>query len=314
MGRRINRFFILFFLCFVSLQIALAQNKVYVLLDSPSEQDSFQLHHYRVHTLDLYKVDYDVELYNVVFPRNERSYERIILFSALPDFHSKSLWREIKDTSILVDVRKVKELEHLFMPSLGYHDGMDLKRKFLNEYILVKKSGGKYLQAKVCLMEMFEVKNMTPIIPSPYGLLNLQEQPVSLATYLKNYIESNPNSISYPVHVFGKQYGVNYKEGWRMWKEYLSKVFVTHTGQSAYQFWTSAATNIADFPDISRGIERFVYVPGKGIVGGSYDFHFFKHDSRVLDHNPDLLPTNSLTKEEWNENVLKERVMIADGM
>lgn len=145
-------------LCLVFIQCAVGQNKEFVLLEHPSEQDSFQLYHYRINTLDLYKVDYNVELYNVVFPRNERSYERIILFSALPDFHSKSLWREIKDTSILVNVRKVKELENLFMPSLGYHDGMDLKRKFLHEYILVKKSGDTYFQAKVCLMEMFEVK------------------------------------------------------------------------------------------------------------------------------------------------------------
>jgi len=47
-------------------------------------------------------------------------------------------------------------------------------------------------------------------------------------------------------------------------RNYLSKEY-TITGKKAYQFWAF---------DEYRGIDRFLYIPDKGIVGGSYDFYF----------------------------------------
>ncbi len=52
---------------------------------------------------------------------------------------------------------------------------------------------------------------------------------------------------------------------------YLSKSY-TLGKDSAYQFWTFCDWNRKDGRNLQRGIDRFVFIPGKGIVGSSFDF------------------------------------------
>lgn len=54
---------------------------------------------------------------------------------------------------------------------------------------------------------------------------------------------------------------------------YLSKEYLIK-GNKAYQFWTLDGWWYYDGLNEYRGIDRFVYIPEKGIVGGSYDFYF----------------------------------------
>ncbi len=51
-----------------------------------------------------------------------------------------------------------------------------------------------------------------------------------------------------------------------------------------------------------RGIDRFVYIPEKGIVGGSYDFYFRYPEGF---HIPDTIL--------W-KNILEENVMTAEEL
>lgn len=303
---------LLLLLCCTALHVH-AQNKKFILLEQPSTEDRFYIKHFKLNTRSLYKVDYNVEMYNIIFPKDHSKHERIVLFSILPDFRSNDLWVELQDSSAIQDAKRLRDLDEFYLLPIGYHTQMNLKRKFFHEFYLVKKEDNKYFQAKVCLMELFEIKSMNPLIPSPYGLLNLQEAPLKLADYLEVYPQNDPKSLSSPFHLFGRYYAFDYIDGWRSWKEYLSKKIKLSEGDSAYQFWTAASSNVADYPDISKGIGRFIYIPGTGIIAGSYDFHFFRHESRVEDHYPDILPTNKLSKNEWNYNVINERMMIAAG-
>lgn len=47
----------------------------------------------------------------------------------------------------------------------------------------------------------------------------------------------------------------------------------------AYQYWTYTDwhENTIGY-EVERGIDRFVYVPDKGIVGGSFDFYFHRKE------------------------------------
>lgn len=84
-------------------------------------------------------------------------------------------------------------------------------------------------------------------------------------------------------------------------KEFLSRKYLIK-GAEAYQFWTYTDWH-EDYRsyEYNRGIDRFVYIPGKGIIGGSYDFYFFKHRKEL-----------NLTISKFIENMLEEKVMIAD--
>lgn len=307
------RIYILFLLLCCAVLQSQAQNKAFILLEQPTTEDRYAIKQVKLNSKSLYKVDYEVEMYNIIFPKDHSNHERIVLFSILPDFKSNSLWTELQDSSAIKDAKRLRDLDQLFMPPIGYNTNMNLKRKFFHEFYLVKEENGKYFQANVCLMELFEITSMNPRLLAPYGLLNLQEAPLKLADYLKIYPQDHPQKIAYPFHLFGKNYAIDFTNGWRSWKEYLSKEIKLADGVSAYQFWTAASSNVADYPDISRGIERFIYIPGTGIIAGSYDFHFYRHENRVKEHYPDLLPTNKLSENEWNSNVINERTMIASG-
>jgi len=45
-------------------------------------------------------------------------------------------------------------------------------------------------------------------------------------------------------------------------------------GKEAYKFWKYAGWNVADGSNFRRGIDCFLFMPGVGIVGGSFDFYF----------------------------------------
>ncbi|WP_223583020.1 hypothetical protein [Sphingobacterium sp. GVS05A] len=70
----------------------------------------------------------------------------------------------------------------------------------------------------------------------------------------------------------------------------------------AYQFWTYTNWHAhAHEYEFDRGIDRFVYLPGKGIIGGSFDFYFYFHRKK--------LPIKYV---DFMNNIKEEKVMIAD--
>ncbi|MDR2283821.1 MAG: hypothetical protein LBE37_11455 [Sphingobacterium sp.] len=56
-----------------------------------------------------------------------------------------------------------------------------------------------------------------------------------------------------------------------------------------------------------RGIDRFVYVPNKGIVGGSYDFYF--KDPLPRDYKQ--VARRNINMAEFKKNIYDEKIMLA---
>ncbi|MEN5233942.1 hypothetical protein [Sphingobacterium faecium] len=69
----------------------------------------------------------------------------------------------------------------------------------------------------------------------------------------------------------------------------------------AYQFWTY--TNWHEHRHkFDRGIDRFVYHPSKGIIGGSFDFYFYFHRKKL-----------PIGYADFMQNIKEEKIMIADN-
>ncbi|MCS3556176.1 hypothetical protein EDF66_10399 [Sphingobacterium sp. JUb20] len=67
---------------------------------------------------------------------------------------------------------------------------------------------------------------------------------------------------------------------------YLSDI-ITIGKEIAYKFGTYASWNIVDGWNYPSGIDRLVYISGKGIVGGSFDFYFesYRQPERLYTFN-----------------------------
>src|SRR5690606_24074194 len=101
----------------------------------------------------------------------------------------------------------------------------------------------------------------------------------------------------------------NLEHWWLVQHEYLSRVFDIN-GEKAYQFWSFTDWRGQDNLKLHRGIDRFVYMPQKGIVAGSYDFWFlFVNSWSFIENGRDR---HNKTKEELWQNVLQEKVMLAE--
>lgn len=291
------------------------QTRKYVLLGKQADitNRGFEDYPYCLTTLlletdFLYKRPHYVELYNFLFPKHIHKHESLVLFSILPDFKDGTLWKEIKDTTILADAIPPIDLQYLFTPYLGYVEGMKhMQRKFMNEYVLVKKEQGKYYFAPYCLMELFEYRAINPIFNSSYGALNPREEIVTITDFIKASEVKDFDAVKsfYP--------GMNeviYSEGWRSWKEYLSKNLIVN-GEKAYQYWTFAPDNQTHGYSYATGINRFVYLPGKGIIAGSYDFFFRTAFPGSFMQDDYAGVSNGLSAAEWEQNILEEKLIWA---
>lgn len=148
-------------------------------------------------------------------------------------------------------------------------------------------------------------------MPTLYGQLNLTDRKLSIKSYAKIYANTYPYEML-PLSLSPTGVIANMDEGWRIWREYLSDT-LTIKGEKAYKFWTAGFMNVSHGPDFSRGIDRFIYMPSMGIVGGSYDFyfksHYFHADTRPYPDQP-----NNLNEDEWRENVMDEKLMLAEEL
>jgi len=306
------KFCILFLLLIIHFIRAEAVDRKYVLLDGKNDTGAYNKSHFLLNTKKLYKVDYNVEIFNFQFPENEGRNRNLILFSVLPDVITGQGWVEIKDQNIIENLLDIETLkEELFAPGFGLGGSEQVNsQKFFGEYLAVKKDGKKYFYAPNTLLEKFTIVSFDNTFPSVYGYLNLEQPKIALKDYLELFKKSFPYELS-PFEFDKRVESPTYRFGSRLWKEYLSKEVKTSAGK-AYQFWTIGASNGADYYDWTKGINRFLYHPTIGIIGGSYDFYFRDYVGNGYELIRQQKPLNNLTNTEWNQNILEEKIMTID--
>lgn len=282
----------------------------YILLDSLKTRTK----EYTLKTKKLYGIDKKITMYNV-FSNNI-----IILFTVLPQNEDKIYktevtdynklasiigtvkvekqknqdidWEKIEYDKIKDKIRGVWNIESDMMSEWGW-DITPEKKTF--EYQLVKKIGKDYYAAKNCLTEVFSIETPKYPIITPYGTINITEPKVTIREMLDAFKKQYPKDV-FPLDIWEKSQSRG-GDGIYVVRNYLSKEYKVKN-EKAYQFWTLDSWWTMHGDSHHRGIDRFVYIPGKGIVGGSYDFYFRKF---------------MINKLLW-DNIINEKVMIAEEL
>ncbi|MCY4781193.1 hypothetical protein ORI89_16140 [Sphingobacterium sp. UT-1RO-CII-1] len=293
-----TRFIFTFFLILIS-TLSFGVPKYFVI-----EEDSpkYDIRKYVLNTEDTYGYQGKVELYNILSTAVRPELQDIILFSILPDFENTENWEEIEQEIIKENLLTTKELFDLKEISLfqRFDKLYGEKTKFFNEYILVLKKNDKYFAAKHCLLQFFAVRNRTDIFPNFYGTINILQKPVTITSFKKVFHEQFKDEV-FPLETWSVPYSSF--DRLRDRREFLSKKF-EYNGYWAYQFWTYTDWHEPTyFYEIDRGIDRFVYIPEKGIVGGSFDFYFYFHRKQF-----------GFTIADFKQNMYEEKVMLAQEL
>ncbi|HFK5583712.1 hypothetical protein [Elizabethkingia anophelis] len=287
----------------------------YILLDNLKTK----FKEYTLHTKELYGIDKKITMYNI-FSSNKT----IILFTVLPQYEDKTYKKESTDYERLaktigttklekqkkldidwekVDYDKIKDkvkevwnIESDMTSEWGW-DITPEKKTF--EYQVVKKINGNYYAAKNCLTEVFNIESPKYPIMTPYGTMNITEPTITIKEMLEAFKKQYPKDV-FPLDIWEKSQSRG-GNGVYTVRNYLSREYKIKN-DNAYQFWTLDSWWNMHGDNHHRGIDRFVYIPEKGIVGGSYDFYFrnprgFRIADTVL----------------W-QNIINEKVMIAEEL
>ncbi|KQS93490.1 hypothetical protein [Chryseobacterium sp. Leaf394] len=265
----------------------------------------FKVQEYTLDTKDIYNIKKNINMYNIYISKNN-----ILLLSVLPDLDEIILpgMNERGNNWMLIDYDEVRE--KIFskddLQKLYDNWGLDnTPEKKTLEYKFLRKENGMYYVSKQCLTEFFSISALKSPMVTTYGTINTQENKVTIKQMEKSFKKQFPNQIfimDVREGILGKDLSNSY--GFR---NYLSKEYSVK-GNKAYQFWTFDGWWAHDGYNEHRGIDRFLYIPDKGIVGGSYDF-YFRLKPKISSDNYYHAPTGLL----WH-NTINEKIMIANEL
>lgn len=278
------------------------------------EEDSkeFTASSFRLNTYPLYKIKREVHIFNVMskvqtFIGNKGIYNgqydyNIMLFSILPDLDGSEDWYEINPDTVRSSMINFKDLEELHKKNTLSYFNTTVKQttKYFNAYKLIIKKGDTYYAPKYCLLQFYAVRNRSQAFTNVYGTINTQDSAYSVLQFEKIFKGAYP-SLQFPLYRIGED-PLSFLDWSRDRREYLSKKITLAQHATGYQFWTYVDWTQHEYNyDFERGIDRFVYAPDKGIIGGSFDFYFYYHRKKLPIKYTDFL-----------NNIKEEKVMITE--
>ncbi|WP_407482297.1 hypothetical protein [Elizabethkingia meningoseptica] len=264
-----------------------------------SQIPTYKVSHYTLKTKELYGIDKKIEVNNVIFKNYKGEDNGVLLVSALPDLEGNEDWVKVNYDLIKDKIMKIPKIENI---SFKNNDSSEKIKKTL-KYGILKKIGDDFFIPNHCLTELFLIREYSYPLIVDYGTINIKERPLTIKEmyqyYKENFSQDNrpfPMDMSnLAFHLVRLDYGLI--------RNYLSFKY-TIKNENAYQFWTFDNWSVTDYYNTDRGIDRFVYIPGKGIVGGSYDFYFEFNNGK----NP-IIPF----KKFW-DNIINEKIMLAEEL
>lgn len=272
----------------------------YIILDS---LQNFKIKKYTLQTKEIYNIDKKIEMYNIFVSENN-----ILLFSILPDLETEPIrisaqenlqnWTPVHYENIIEDILTNGKLKDLV---LKWNAENEPENKTM-EYKLVKKHNGKYYVSRHCLTEFFSISNLKLPLVSKYGVINIKDQKVTIKQMQSSFKQQLPNDL-FILDVRNENF-LRDEDVKFAYRNYLSKE-ITVNNKQAYKFWTFDGWWNNDGYNIHRGIDRFLYIPNEGIVGGSYDF-YFRLKPKISTNEYYTISTKKL----W-ENIINDKIMIA---
>ena len=224
---------------------------------------NYRVKHYTLRPHSFYEGK-EIEMYNVFNQGVFFGYNYLTLISVLPDINNANSWVEVSKEEVEKAVVKIEEVRR------------SNKNKFLNSFSLVKKEGDKYYKARCCLVEVFQLMNYSSKVHlNDSNIINTKQDFVTYAE-LKKELNKGTHISKYAQPMEDKESFLD---------SCFESIYLSGTEKrgkdTVYLFWTFTAwNNRSGLEAYHRGIERFAYIEGKGIVAGSYDFLFDTQSSR----------------------------------
>ncbi|WP_314287530.1 hypothetical protein [Capnocytophaga sputigena] len=226
-------------------------------------EKNYQVKHYTLRPHSFYEGK-EIEMYNVFNHGVFFDYNYLTLISVLPDMDNANSWVEVSKEEVEKAVVKIEEVRR------------SNKNKFLNSFSLVKKEDDKYYKARCCLVEVFQLMDYSSKVHlNDSNIINTKQDFVTYAELRKE--------LSKGKHITKYAQPMEDKESFL--DSCFESIYLSGTEKrgkdTVYLFWTFTAwNNRSGLEAYHRGIDRFAYIEGKGIVAGSYDFLFDTQSSR----------------------------------
>lgn len=271
-----------------------AQSRKYIMLDMLDS--ACRIERYTLNTEELYGTDHTIEMYNV--------WHRIglVLISVLPDFRQDGLWEKLDTSTVSNQILSYRDFDRAIRDKY-FVPGSEKKTM---GYSLIKQVDNDFYACKNCLLEYFNIRDYPPEFHATYGTINIGQSKLTIRE-MKEAYKRHYSHDWFPLDLRDK---LSMGDQLLLRREYLSKELEIN-GEKAYQFWTFIDWNVSDGMNVQRGIDRFIYLPGKGIVGGSYDFYFAFRAK--LDFTP-MENRYTISMDQWMQNILDEKVMLAEEL
>lgn len=254
-------------------------------LDSLKTKYTFKK--YSLNTRDIYPFDKNIELYN--FFLNDTT---ILLVSILPNIENEDNWlktnEEIQEMSMECFFKSMKNDEN--------------NKKFGFSIVNKREKDGNYL-AYASLVELFVIDNKKQFLNNN---INTKQSPINIKKFIKTY--KNKTQNAFPLNIKNIDLVLKNQE-YTEYKLYLSDE-ISLKFQKAYKFWTFSDWKIIDGYNYQKGIDRFIYIPKFGIVGGSYDFYFALKPNTIFKTSIPL----PISEDYLWKNIIKEKVMLANEL
>ena len=275
----------------------------YILLDSIKK---YNVKEYTLDTKDIYNVDKTINIYNVFMTK-----DIILLLSVLPALEKELIIidaKQINNNWTTIDIEQIRNQilsdKQIYKLVDEWSTDNTTEKKTM-DYKLVKKENGIYYVSKYCLTELFNISSIESPLISSYGVINIMDKKVSIQEMKTSFEKQFPSTefiLDIREENFLRNLSVYYN-----YRNYLSKE-ITIKNEIAYQFWTFDGWWAQDGYNEHRGIDRFIYIPKKGIVGGSYDF-YFRLKPKISSNKYFTASDNHL----WT-NIINEKVIIANEL
>lgn len=252
-------------------------------------EKNYQVKHYTLRPHSFYEGKV-IDMYNIYNQGFSFAYNYLTLISVLPDMNNANSWVEVSKEEVEKAVVKIEEVRR------------SNKNKFLNSFSLVKKEGDKYYKARSCLVEVFQLMNYSSKVHlNDSNIINTKQDFVTYAE-LKKELNKGTHITKYASPMEDKESFLD---------RCFESIYLSGTEKrgkdTVYLFWTFTAwNNRSGLEAYHRGIERFAYIEGKGIVAGSYDFLFDTQSPRHS-HNSEPAIKKEVGRELiWAEELKKE--------
>ena len=267
-----------------------------------AKNKNLKISKYILNTKELYGIEKKIEINNVIIKNYKGEDSGILLITALPDLKGQNDWVKVRYDLIKDKIVKDPTVKDVSFKNSTSSDEENITKTL--KYGIVKKIGDDYFIPDHCLTEYFRIVSYNyPLITTNRTAFNIKENLVTIKEMSELYKETFPSDREpFPLDMSNFAFelvGINSD----LIRYYHSKNYKIKN-EDAYQFWTMNAWLVRDGYNTQRGIDRFVYIPEKGIIGGSYDFYF-----RFNNGGDPVIPFKSF----WN-NILNEKVMIAEEL